>query len=146
MTIAVKFHNTDYIDNPSNAKHLDLFAERVDQRITRMPIVRNVSYNTAVRGRDTGRMQSIFIVTAFISHPYDIDEDGTVEDVPTCKKYIENVAKTWWQDGSGNTKGRVYFEWGANQYQGFITKIDITEVAGNVNQYEVIIEFLEAIF
>lgn len=146
MTINIRFHNAN------NLKHLYLYAERVDERITRKPFVYDIFHNERPRMKDAGMMRSLFIVTAYISHSYDIDGDSADETPSECKDYIEYILKdssnAWWKDTGANGDSAVIFEWVHSDglidtYVGTITKVDITELGGEPNHYSVIIEFEE---
>lgn len=121
---------------------INIQAERVDQRITRSPLVYDRANKTEPKMRDLKKMRNIFIVTAFLAGNYDIDNDGTVEDAITQKHHIEDSMKDWAAVGDRHHT----FYWTDRSYTGLITKVDITEIAGEENQYQVIIEFQEGVF
>ncbi len=130
-----------YFQNKSASSRININAERVDQRITRSPLIYDRANKTEPKMRDLKKMHNIFIVTAFLAGNYDIDNDSDTEDVLTQKHYIEDKMK----DSTWIGQEQKFF-WTDRTYTGLIMKIDFNEIAGEQGQYEAIIEFQEGTF
>lgn len=130
-----------YFMNSTGAQRININAERVDQRMTRSPLVYDRANKTEPKMRDLKKMRNMFIVTAFLAGNYDINNDGNTEDVLTQKHYVEDKLKDVNWIGKAHT-----FYWTDRSYTGLIMKVDFTEVGGEQNQYDLIIEFQEGTF
>ena len=130
-----------YFENSISSQRININAERVDQRMTRSPLVYDRANKTEPKMRDLKKMRNMFIVTAFLGGNYDIDNNGSVEDVLTQKHYIEDKLK------DANWIGKAHkFYWTDRSYTGLIMKVDFTEVGGEQGQYDLIMEFQEGTF
>lgn len=130
-----------YFENSTSSQRININAERVDQRITRSPLVYDRANKTEPKMRDLKKMHNIFIVTAFLAGNYDINNDLNTENVLTQKHYLEDKMK------DSNWIGKEHrFYWTDRTYIGLIMKIDFTEVGGEQGQYDLIIEFQEGTF
>ena len=137
MPFQIDFKNQD------KSKQIDLYAERVDMRMSRQPMVYDRIYKTAPKMRDLGKMRTIFLITAYIPEGYLIDPNASIKTAEACKDYLKSSMEDWYNDGNN---GRMYFQWKNTEYVGLIMKIDADEKAGEENQYSVLIEFQEGQF
>lgn len=136
MTIYVYFTNAD------SSQRINFNAIRIDQQITRSPLIYDRANKTEPKMRDLKKMRNIFLIDGVIAGNYDMDNDTVVESAITQKHWIEDRMKNWPTTGNRSHN----FTWSDRTYVGLITKVNITEVGGEENQYKVLIEFVEGTF
>lgn len=135
-----------YLTNDQTTR-ININAERIDQQITKAPMVYDRLGKTEPKTRELGKMRNIFLIHGFINNSYDVDNNGSPETAIVQKHYIEDQVKAWGLVGRGTQfQGRCYLTWTDRTYTGIITKANLNEVAGLVNQYELVIEFMEGSF
>ena len=104
-------------------------AEKIMQRVKRMPIIHNRSRNEDAMIKDLGKYTNIIIITGTIA-----DYNG--KTALERKQELEQAAKLWWREGF------VQFFWKSEVYKGTFLKCDIDEVAAE-KDLSFLIEFQE---
>ena len=123
MTLQIKF------TNQSGSKVIEMIAEKVMQRVKRMPMVHSRSRKEDAIIRDLGKYTNTMIITGTIT-------DYSGKTALERKQELENATKTWWRDGF------IKFFWKNEIYKGTFLKCDIDEVAAE-NDLSFLIEFQE---
>ena len=122
-------------DYPTTAEII-LKSVRIDHRVTLTVLLHERPGQETPKARPTRSKRSIlFIITG--------------KATQAEKDALESASATWWLKGSGATKGRVRFYWGANNggepYNCAITKADFSK-EGKALKYDYLVELAEGEF
>ena len=138
VDIGVRFRNTKFWSGPGD--WLDLKATKIEKRVTRKPFILTVPFKgmDGTHIIDHGEMEKFIFVTGYITP----DTVGG-RSAESLEIELDDAVRNWW----GKTE-LIWTsnpgKWDTNQrkmFNGSITKYNVTEEAGEEEQYAYTIEF-----